>query len=91
MKHFMVRLKGSFYSFELYDNEGKQLYDLYSAIKSAKEQYPNEWTEVYNGETGALNEEIVCNCSHLCNRSCNGKTCGCKACKNEYDKFLEKK
>jgi hypothetical protein len=46
---FMIHLKGSPYSNELYDSRGRSIYDLQTAVSEAKAQYPNDKFEVYNG------------------------------------------
>lgn len=46
----MIHFRGSPYSNELYDERGREIHDLRTAIAEAKRQYPGEKFEVYSGE-----------------------------------------
>ena len=56
---FKVELLGSFYTFELYDSRGREIFILDEAIEAAEEQYPNEWQSVFNGEEVAENPVLT--------------------------------
>lgn len=51
-KPFRVRLKGSLYALELYDERGGYIYDLQTAIDTATRKFGSELREVYNGREG---------------------------------------
>ena len=56
---FMIHLKGTPYSNELYDSRGSEIFDLGTAIEVAKAQYPNDEFEVYNGiESWSTGEDV---------------------------------
>lgn len=52
------RLRGYFYAMELYTRQGKAPKSLEEAAEAADDQYPGEWTEVYNGVEGANQEDV---------------------------------
>jgi hypothetical protein len=58
MNKFRIELIGAFYTYELYDSRGREIFDLDEAIEAAEEQYPNEWYSVFNGETSSINEKV---------------------------------
>lgn len=47
---FMIHFKGAAHSNELYDAQGREIYDLEAAIAAAEEKYPGEEYEIYNGQ-----------------------------------------
>lgn len=53
---FKVHLLSSFYANELYDENGSEIFNLEDAIRVAKDRYPNDSWEVYNGNDGFLYE-----------------------------------
>jgi hypothetical protein len=56
---FRIELLGSFYTFELYDSRGREIFTLDEAIEAAEEQYPNEWQSVFNGEEAVENPALT--------------------------------
>lgn len=56
---FKVCLKGVFFTFELYDQRGREVFTLDEAIEAANDEYPGEWCEVFNGQEGVLAEELL--------------------------------
>jgi hypothetical protein len=54
---FRIEFWGAFYTGELYDNQGREIFTLEEAIAAAESQYPGQWQSVYNGEEAA---EPVC-------------------------------
>jgi len=54
---FMINFRDSFYSFELYSEEGDHIYELEEAVEEASKQYPNQEYEIYNGNEGYSNYE----------------------------------
>jgi hypothetical protein len=47
-----VELVGYFYTLELYDSEGAEIYNLDDAAEAAELQYGADWACVYNGNEG---------------------------------------
>lgn len=45
---FRMTIRGYFYSLELYDDKGREVYTLDEAIKAAERYHP-DWDSVYNG------------------------------------------
>lgn len=58
MKPFRFRFKNFFYAMELLDEKGRDVFDLQDAIRAAESLYGDEWTEVYNGDVGAVREDL---------------------------------
>ena len=56
---FNVSLLGSFHSMELISEAGDYVFTLAEAIEAAEHLYPGEWQEVYNGQEGEQNENLV--------------------------------
>lgn len=56
-KQFRVCLVSTFYSMELYDERGDEVYDLGDACRVAEELYGESWKEVYNGQFGLSRDE----------------------------------
>lgn len=54
---FKVTFVGSFYSSELYDRHGKEVFTLDDAIQTAEELYGEDWKEVFNGQEGISRDE----------------------------------
>ena len=54
---FKVELVGSFYSFQLYDEFGREIFELSAAIEEAEKQFGTDWNCVYNGSEGAERED----------------------------------
>jgi hypothetical protein len=54
---FKVRTVGSFYSYELLDERGCEVYSLEKAADIAEKVYEFSWQEVYNGEEGIDRED----------------------------------
>lgn len=54
---FRVELKGSFYTYELYDERGAEVFDLEDAVRVANWLYPDQWSCVYNGSESAVPED----------------------------------
>jgi len=46
---FMIHFRGAPYSNELYDERGREVFDLETAIETAENQYSPDEYEVYNG------------------------------------------
>ncbi len=59
MRPFLVRLSGSFYSFDMYDADGRELTDMSSAADYAESEFGTDWTEVYNGSEGIDRDEYI--------------------------------
>lgn len=55
MPKFRVELIGAFYTFELYDDRGREIFELGEAVEAAESQYPGTWRSVFNGEVGQEN------------------------------------
>ncbi len=49
MAKFMVEIVGSFHTFELYDNRGREVHELLAAAETAEDLYGSEWQSVFNG------------------------------------------
>lgn len=59
MKHkFKVEIAGDFYSHELYDEKGREVFDLKKATQVAEDQFGDEWAIVYNGEKALTRENV---------------------------------
>lgn len=58
MSRFKVELLGSFYTFELYDDKGREIFDLDKAIETAESQHAGLWRSVFNGEIGQENPSL---------------------------------
>lgn len=56
---FKVELLGSFYTFELYDSRGREIFTLDEAIEAAEEQHTGLWQSVFNGEEAAENPALT--------------------------------
>lgn len=54
---FRININGSFYSYELYNDKGEEIFTLDAAIEAAREQYPDDLWEVWNGEEAYSNYE----------------------------------
>lgn len=59
MQKFKVELAGSFYTYELYDSKGREIFELDKAIEAAEWQYAGVWNSVYNGNEAADNPELA--------------------------------
>lgn len=59
MRPFSVELAGSFYTYNLYNEDGKQIFDLMEAADRAEELYEIDWQGVYNGNEGIGREDYV--------------------------------
>ena len=49
---FTFTVKGSFHSAKIYNQDGKEIYDLFEAIDYLETTYPEESGEVFNGMIG---------------------------------------
>ena len=49
---FRIEFAGSFYTSELYDADGRNVFDLMEAAEAAEEVYGDGWACVYNGNEG---------------------------------------
>jgi hypothetical protein len=49
---FLCHLEDYFYAFDLYDERGREIYDLDIAVAAAEEQFGSDGWEVYNGNEG---------------------------------------
>jgi hypothetical protein len=58
MNKFRIELLGAFYTFELYDFRGREIFTLDEAIEAAEEQYAGEWQSVFNGDVSSINEKV---------------------------------
>lgn len=58
-KPFRVCFERTFHSSELYDQAGREVYDLGDACRVAEELYGESWKEVYNGQFGLGRDEWV--------------------------------
>jgi hypothetical protein len=56
---FRVTLAGEFYSYELYDERGREIFTLATAIAEAERQFGSDWVSVYNGESSANREDVT--------------------------------
>jgi hypothetical protein len=52
MNSFNATITGSFHSFKVYDQDGKEIYYLDQAIDYLETTYPEESGEVFNGQEG---------------------------------------
>ena len=52
MTAYDCRLTGGFYSFRLYDHDGREQFTLSDACEAAELVYGSEWAEVFNGDEG---------------------------------------
>jgi hypothetical protein len=51
---FKIHYLSSMYAFELYDSKGREVFTLEAAVEAAKDKYPDEAWEVYNGSEAYL-------------------------------------
>ena len=61
MHTFSVELVGSFYTHKLYDEKGREVFNLQDACQAAEREYGDGWAIVYNGEQ-ALTRDSVPDC-----------------------------
>lgn len=54
---YRIELKGVFYTAELYDSKGREVYDSATAVEVAEELYGDSWTCVYNGQYAVTRDE----------------------------------
>jgi hypothetical protein len=54
---FSVELVGYFYSLELYDCRGSEVFELEEAVAVAEKEYGNKWQSVFNGNEGISRED----------------------------------
>ena len=59
VKPFKVELCGSFHTYELYDDRGREVTDVQAAAECAEELYGDDWQSVYNGEDAIAREDFV--------------------------------
>ena len=50
-------MAGSFYTYELYDEKGREIYTLSEAVRAAEQQFGADWNCVYNGQEAVSREE----------------------------------
>lgn len=55
MPKFMIHFRGAAYSNELYDERGREVFELEAAKDAAAALYPDAEYELYNGEEGYRN------------------------------------
>lgn len=53
---FHVELNSCFHTYELYDSEGRQIFNLQDAIDVANKQFGDSWVSVFNGQIARENE-----------------------------------
>ena len=53
---YRIHYLSSMHAFELYDAKGREIFTLEEAIEAAKDKYPDEAWEVYNGSEAYLYE-----------------------------------
>jgi len=58
-RRFSVRLIGGFYTFELDDDKGREVFEIEEACLSAEEQFPGEWAELWDGDKGISRDNYI--------------------------------
>lgn len=56
---FRVCLSGYFYSLELYDQNGREVFSLEDACEAAEQVFESEWESVYNGGAELSREDYL--------------------------------
>lgn len=57
--HFQIELRNYFYTLELYDSMGREVFDLQTACEAAEEQYGADWQSVFNGHESMSREDYL--------------------------------
>jgi hypothetical protein len=57
MRPFKVELFGYFYTLELYNEQGREVFDADEAVIVAEALYSGEWLSVFNGSESRINEK----------------------------------
>lgn len=58
MTKFSVELKGSFFTFTLYDDRGREVFDVNVAASVAESLYGEDWVSVFNGEEALCRDDV---------------------------------
>lgn len=59
VRPFSVQLSGSFYTFNLYDANGREITDMSAAADFAESEFGTDWNEVFNGHEGIERDEYL--------------------------------
>lgn len=62
MRPFRVEVIGSFYTFELYDSRGREVFNIHDAAEAAEDEYGSDWSCVYNGQEAMTRDEYMEEC-----------------------------
>lgn len=69
---FRVEVAGSFYTYELYDDRGRECFDVDTAANAAEQEYGIDWQSVYNGQVAIDRESWLEKCRK---QFCTRETC----------------